>query len=162
MSCSFSFHLSGRFAQPLELLSRQASRFAEQFRKLRWLFMNDLRQVLGHAARLMGDYAEARAQYYRAAVILAEMNNSWGLFYLLVAFACLAAAEAQWERAARLFGAVERLGATIGAPMVPIERTECERDTAAARVALGEPAFAAAWTAGQALSLEETIAYALA
>jgi predicted ATPase/DNA-binding SARP family transcriptional activator len=120
------------------------------------------RHFLGHAARLIGDYAEAHAQYNRAAVILAEMNNSWGLFYLLEAFACLAVAEAQWERAARLFGAVERLGATIGAPMAPIERAECERDTAAARAALGEPAFAAAWAAGQALTLEETIAYALA
>lgn len=88
------------------------------------------------------------------------MNNSWGLFYLLEAFACLAVAEAQWERAARLFGAVERLGETIGATLAPMEHAEFERDIAATRTMLGEPAFAAARAAGQALTLDEAIAYA--
>jgi len=119
------------------------------------------RHFLGQAARLTGNYAQARASYRRAVIILAEMNNSWGLFYLLEALACLAAAEAQWERAARLFGAAERLGETIGSLIAPIERAECERDMAAARAALGEPAFAVAWAAGQALTLDEMIAYAL-
>jgi len=119
------------------------------------------RYFLGHAARLTGDYAQAHACYRRAVIILAEMNNSWGLFYLLEALACLAVAEAQWERAARLFGAAERLGKTIGVLIAPIERAECERDMAAARAALGEPAFAAAWAAGQALTLDQVIACAL-
>ncbi len=117
------------------------------------------RHYLGHAARLEGNYALAHACYNRAATILKEMNNSWGLFYLLEAFACLAVAEEQWERAARLFGAVARLGETIGAPLAPIERIELERDMAATRATLGEPAFAAAWAAGQALTLDEVIAY---
>ena len=119
------------------------------------------RHYLGHMARLTGDYVQSHAHYDRAAAILKEMNNSWGLFYLLEAYACLAAAEAQWERAARLFGASARLGEAIGVAMASIEQVECDRDTAAARAALGEPAFAMAWAAGQALTLDEATAYAL-
>jgi len=70
-------------------------------------------------------------------------------------------AEAQWERAVRLFGAVEHLGEIIGAVMAPTERAECEQNTTAARAALGEGAFSAAWAAGQALSLDEVISYML-
>lgn len=119
------------------------------------------RHFLGHAARLSGDYVQARAQYKRACLILTEMHNTWGLFYLIEAFACLAVAEAQWERAVRLFGAVEHLGERIGAVMAPIERAECERNTSAARTALSEGAFSAAWAVGQAMSLDEVIAYML-
>ena len=119
------------------------------------------RHFLGHTARLSGDYAQARAQYRQAGLILKEMHNSWGLFYLIEAFACLAVAEAQWERAVRLFGAVEHLGEIIGAVMAPTERAECEQNTTAARAALGEGAFSAAWAAGQALSLDEVISYML-
>ncbi|RCK72700.1 MAG: TPR repeat:Bacterial transcriptional activator domain:Tetratricopeptide TPR_4 [Anaerolineae bacterium] len=119
------------------------------------------RHFLGHVARLSGDYAQARAHYKRACLILTEMHNTWGLFYLIEAFACLAVAEAQWERAVRLFGAAEHLGEMIGAVMAPIERAECERNTSAARAALSEGAFSAAWAVGQAMSLDEVISYML-
>ncbi|MCX8061200.1 MAG: tetratricopeptide repeat protein [Anaerolineales bacterium] len=119
------------------------------------------RHYLGHTARLEGDYAQAHAHYNRAAIILQEMNNSWGLFYLLEAYACLAVAEAQWARAARLFGAVERLGETIGAVMAPVERVEYDCGIATARTALGEKLWAEEWAAGQSPTLDKIIAYAM-
>ena len=49
----------------------------------------------------------------------------------------------------------------IGAPQPAPERTDTERDVAAARAALGEPQWAAALEAGQTLQLEQAIAGAL-
>jgi hypothetical protein len=49
----------------------------------------------------------------------------------------------------------------IGAPPPLSRREEAERELGAARAALGEEAFAAAWTEGQALPLDQAIEYAL-
>jgi hypothetical protein len=68
---------------------------------------------------------------------------------------------AQAERAARLLGAAAALSEAIGAPQVLRGQEETERTVAPARAALGEEAWAAAFAAGQALSLEEAIAEAL-
>ena len=48
-----------------------------------------------------------------------------------------------------------------GAPLSAKGRAEAEQDVAAARAALGEDAWAAAFAAGRALSLEQAIAEAL-
>jgi hypothetical protein len=45
--------------------------------------------------------------------------------------------------------------------MSPSQRAEYERQIAAARSRLGDSAFAAAWAEGQAMSLEEAVAYAV-
>ncbi|HEU5103349.1 MAG TPA: tetratricopeptide repeat protein, partial [Roseiflexaceae bacterium] len=77
--------------------------------------------------------------------------------------ACGAAAIAlgQASHAARLFGAAEALREAIDAPLPPVEHADYERDVAAARSQLDEAAFATAWAAGRALTLEQAIAYAL-
>jgi len=61
------------------------------------------------------------------------------------------------ERAARLFGTAAALREDIGWALPPAKRAEHDRTVAAARGALGEEAFAAAWARGHELSLEETI-----
>jgi DNA-binding NarL/FixJ family response regulator len=43
-------------------------------------------------------------------------------------------------------------------PVPPVERAPYERDMAAVRAQLDEASFAAAWAAGQAMTLEEAIA----
>jgi len=50
----------------------------------------------------------------------------------------------------------------FGTPQAVPERLATEQAVAAARAALGEEAWAAAFMAGRALSLEQAIAYALA
>src|SRR4029079_4150792 len=65
------------------------------------------------------------------------------------------------ERAARLWGTAETLREASGLIMDAFERDTHERALASARAALGEEAFAAAWAAGQALTLEQAIVYAL-
>jgi hypothetical protein len=46
-------------------------------------------------------------------------------------------------------------------PIWPDERRDYERIVATARAQLGEEAFAMAWAAGRAMSLDQAIAYAL-
>ena len=64
-------------------------------------------------------------------------------------------------RAARLFGAAHALRESVGIPLRPIARPEYERDVAAVRTRLDEASWQAAWAEGQAMTLEQAIAYAL-
>jgi predicted ATPase/transcriptional regulator with XRE-family HTH domain len=66
------------------------------------------------------------------------------------------------EFAARLYGAADEQRVRLGMPVAPIYRAEYERDLNISRAALGEQAFAAAWTAGHALPLEQAVVEALA
>src|SRR5215212_9009977 len=75
--------------------------------------------------------------------------------------AVLAGREQRTERAARLFGAAEAFCDTLGAQPPAIDPREYERSISESRVALGEAMFAAAWTQGRALSLDQAIEYAL-
>jgi hypothetical protein len=73
-----------------------------------------------------------------------------------------ASAVGQWRRAARLWGAMERLREEIGAPLAASERTGHDRRISDARAALGDDdAFDAAWRQGRAMTDEEAIACAL-
>jgi tetratricopeptide (TPR) repeat protein len=81
--------------------------------------------------------------------------------YPLEAFAVLAAAQDQMERAARLLGAVESLSVSIHFEMSAKERAEHDQAIVSARAALGEEAFAAAWAEGRVMTMEQAIAYAL-
>jgi hypothetical protein len=67
------------------------------------------------------------------------------------------AAQGHLERAARLYGAVTALRETLHTPLRPIWRAEMDRAVTAARAALGEEAFAAAWAQGRAMTLEEAV-----
>jgi hypothetical protein len=60
-----------------------------------------------------------------------------------------------------LFGAAEALREAVDEPLPPAYRAGYERDLAAARLELDEEAFAAAWAAGRAMTIEEAIAEAL-
>jgi hypothetical protein len=71
------------------------------------------------------------------------------------------AAAGHGEQAARLFGTATALREAIGAPRPSVERTLTEQEVATARQALGEEAWAAAFAAGQAMTLDEAIAQAL-
>nr|MBA2449131.1 hypothetical protein [Chloroflexota bacterium] len=71
-------------------------------------------------------------------------------------------AQAQAVRALRLAGAAAALRAALGAIPSPAAQTLLERRLSSARQALDEDAAAMAWSEGQALSLDEAVAYALA
>jgi hypothetical protein len=55
----------------------------------------------------------------------------------------------------------QRPYARLSGPLLPSERTLCDRALAAIRVVLDAEAFATVWAAGRAMTLEQAIGYAL-
>jgi hypothetical protein len=66
------------------------------------------------------------------------------------------------EQAARLFGGAQALRDLVGTALLPHWQADHDRARAAAQTALGERAFAAAWTAGRAMTVEQAIFSGLA
>jgi tetratricopeptide (TPR) repeat protein len=120
---------------------------------------------LGRVAQSQGNYSLARALHTEGIMIYWEIVvPSWdveGASYHLDALANLAVAQNEIDQAARLFGMVETLLPVIRFEMSAAERTEHDRAVAAARAALGEEAFIAAWEEGKKMTLEEAVSYAL-
>src|SRR5205823_12677589 len=65
------------------------------------------------------------------------------------------------DRAARLFGAAAALRAEIGAPVPMVLRETCDRALDELRAQMSEADFATAWTAGQAMTLDQAVSSAL-
>jgi Tfp pilus assembly protein PilF len=118
---------------------------------------------LGYLALEAGQPGEAAAHFREALALTWTPRNGSVVLENLNAFASAARAQRQWERAARLLGAVdaglERLGGVLAEPL---GQQQQERTLAAARAQLGEPAFTTAYAAGRALSLEQAVQEALA
>jgi hypothetical protein len=106
---------------------------------------------LGHVALARGDSGRARALFAESLAVQREQGNKQGIVECL---AGLAASARPPKRAAQLFGATEILMEAAGVPLSPADRSDWERDAAALREQLGEPAFAAAWAEGRALAAD--------
>jgi predicted ATPase/DNA-binding CsgD family transcriptional regulator len=91
-----------------------------------------------------------------------EVGSKQGVIERLAGLAGVAVAEGQPKRVARLLGAAEVGLGKIGGHWYTHDRLEFESRVKAARVALGDAAFAAAWAEGRAMTLEQAIEYALA
>lgn len=116
---------------------------------------------LGHTDRIEGKYGSARVQYATALGLFREMNDRWAMALSLEAFAGLAVAEHEPQRAARLLGAADGLREALGTPRPPIERVDYEQKVTALLAALGDGAFATAHAEGRALPLEQAVDEAL-
>jgi tetratricopeptide (TPR) repeat protein len=79
-----------------------------------------------------------------------------------VGFADLALEQARPHRAARLLGASDALLASLGIPWEATDGRDHQALIATAQTQLGGTAYAAAYAAGQAMTLEDAVAYALA
>jgi hypothetical protein len=116
---------------------------------------------LGRAVGDQGDLAAARQLLEESLAIFRTQGKKGGIGRVLERLAAVAVAQAEPERAARLFGSAEGLREAMGAPLPPAERAEHERSVAAVRTSLGEETFATAWAAGRAMPMEEAVSYAL-
>ncbi len=117
---------------------------------------------LGLVASGQGEYPLARSFYEECVAIRQALGDKQGIAYTLEGFAGLAVAQGQGKRAARLLGGVESLREAIRAPVAPANQADHDRKVSAARSALGEQAFAAAWAEGRAMTLEQAISEATA
>src|SRR5207244_5120113 len=89
-----------------------------------------------------------------------EWDSAWAMAECLECLALIAEAHHASEQAARLLAAAARLRASIGAPAHPVDRADHDRALERIQTALGAPSFDAAWTAGQAMTPDEVIAFA--
>ncbi len=117
--------------------------------------------ILGRIALDRGAYERATACYKESLTLSQETGGQEGVATALEGLAAVAGMQGQPVRAARLFGAASSLRTPLGAPLTPIDRPSYQHTVAAIRAQLDEPAFLNAWTAGQALTLEEAIAEAV-
>jgi ATP/maltotriose-dependent transcriptional regulator MalT len=113
----------------------------------------------GAVARAEGDYEQAQALYQKA-LILNKGLDKWDTAYCLAGLGGLEIAQKNPERAARLLGAAAVLF-DRERDLYAADRITFDRDVGAARTQLGEATFMSAWADGQAMTLEDAIAYAL-
>ncbi len=113
----------------------------------------------------LGDVAYEAGEDARASRLYEEsLELGWGerlkveVAPWLEGLARVAARQGRMERAAWLCGVAAALREEVGAPLPPTDRAGHDRTVAAARAALGEDAFGAAWAMGHALPLEAAIA----
>jgi len=116
---------------------------------------------LGMVGQLQGDYRQAEVFLEESLAIWGESGNRGGIAYLLACFAELATAEAQSRRALRLAGAAAALREKHGTPLISSLQARLERTLALVRSAFDGEEAVAAWSEGQAMTLEQAIAYAL-
>ncbi len=112
---------------------------------------------LGDIRRIQGDLAQARALCTEGVLLAREVGIHSFLGSSLISLARVAAAEGQSEQAARLFGAAEPW-LNPNTEMHPAGRADYERAVERVRAQLGEKAFAAAWTEGRTMTLEQALA----
>jgi predicted ATPase/class 3 adenylate cyclase len=105
-----------------------------------------------------GDYEAARDRYSEALTIFADARDITGILLLLDDFSILATARGQRERALRLGGAVAALQASTGTDLVGSMTRVGGRDLYSQ--GLTDEAEISAWAEGQAMSVEEAVAYA--
>ncbi|HMA37699.1 MAG TPA: tetratricopeptide repeat protein, partial [Chloroflexia bacterium] len=117
---------------------------------------------LGQVALRQGDLAQASHCFAAGLARDPKLGDITEIFSCLAGLGEVAAGRGQAARAARLLGAAEALFAARGVKLGAKERRPFDQAVAHARAHLDPAAFAAAWAAGQAATLDAAIADALA
>src|SRR5579884_1602142 len=117
--------------------------------------------TLARLAHRQGDLAQARRHLAESLDLAQQLGDRHSIARCLESLAALVHAQEQANRAAQLYAVAEALRAEIGCPVPAFERPGYDQEIASLRSHLGEAEFAAVWSAGSALSPEQTIAEAL-
>ena len=124
-------------------------------------FMASALGNLGVLATQQENYAQA-ASYHRQSLELRQgAEDKVGIKNSLGNLAELAVAVGAYLRAARLYAATDTLLHTMHTSRTDDEQADFDRDLAIIQKHLGEAAFTAAWATGDAMTLDEAVAYAL-
>jgi predicted ATPase/transcriptional regulator with XRE-family HTH domain len=141
------------FAEALAYLRTEAG-------DLHWIA--DVLDSLGDLACDQGDVVGAIANYGEALAAWQALGDLWGIADALTGFADVAVRVGQPGRAAQLLGAADALYEQVGIAVPPHDRITYPKTVDAIRTQLGPDAFAAAHSAGRALTMEEAVAEATA
>jgi predicted ATPase/DNA-binding CsgD family transcriptional regulator len=124
--------------------------------------------AVGYALRGLGRVQFDQRRYEQAAIHFAEglglcheMGDRWVAGSCLDGVAWVACAARDFQRAARLLGAAEGLRKAIGLERSQLDQSIFNQQCDAARAGLGRAPFAAMWTEGETMPLDQAIRYAL-
>jgi predicted ATPase len=115
--------------------------------------------TLGYIAAHEGDDRRAEAQFLESLAMFRRLGNKRGIAECIAGLASLRAKQEKSQVGATMFGAAEALMRESGAAWWPADRVEVEKTRAMLQAALGENEFKAAWAAGQAMTLDQVIAF---
>jgi hypothetical protein len=116
---------------------------------------------LGYVRLWQGDAIQAAVYFREGLAANWETERKDQSAIGIAGMAGVATAQGQPEWAARLLGAADTLITASAMRLASADRGDYERIIAATRTQLGEEAFAVAWEAGRAMTLEQAIAEAL-
>jgi predicted ATPase/DNA-binding SARP family transcriptional activator len=119
--------------------------------------------ILGMTELNRGDFERGAAMLEEGARITRELGDRLGVLYFALGMGKLSVLREKPVRAATLWGAAEALREQLGMPLsrFDLAHSGYEQDLAAARSALDEASFDAAWTEGREMSTEQAIEFAL-
>lgn len=120
-----------------------------------------LRQA-SHAALHVGDVTSAATLCRESLAFNQAAQSKQGVIACLAVLAAVMRARGQLLSAAQLFGAVAAQLTAIAEPLLPVDQVEYEQHLKLVQSMLDPAAYTTAWQTGQAMTLEQAIAYALA
>jgi predicted ATPase/DNA-binding CsgD family transcriptional regulator len=117
---------------------------------------------LGLVEQHHGNYQQAESMIKEGLVGIISLNTRYPIPVYLAILSGPVAAGGYPERAAQLLGSSDSLFKSMGQlGLQPTDQAEINRFEASIREQLDEDTFKAAWEKGQAMSLDEAVAYAL-
>lgn len=119
------------------------------------------RAHLGYISLRQADMLEAHAIFSETAQDFNNDHIEIGVVYTLEGLASLSVLAGNPDKATRLIGWADTTRKKTGGLRPPIEQNAVDQDSAACRLSLGEVAFSQAYEAGQVMTLEQAVAYAL-
>ena len=111
-------------------------------------------------AREAGEVSGAEELLHEALRAFYDAGDPGGVADVLESLAALVRELQNAEQAVRLLGAADGIRAAVGCVRFPVRQPGYEAELSALREALGQEAFAAAWSAGASTSLDDAVAYA--
>jgi predicted ATPase len=114
--------------------------------------------TLGYIAAHKGDLEQAEAQFRESLAMFRKLGNKRGIAECIAGLSSLRARQGKLQSAAKMLAAAESLLGASGAAWWPADRVEIERTRAILQSGMEEPAFRAAWAAGQSMLLDQAIA----
>ena len=121
-----------------------------------------LLSLLGIVAVREQQFARAYALFSEALSAMRGLMSEWGMSVNVATFPGLAGAQGQLIEAVRLAGASAALRESWQTPLIPLIESVMNEGLERARQVLDPATYAAAWAEGQAMSLEQSLAAALA
>ncbi len=117
--------------------------------------------ALGYVSLHQCDVQRARVLFEETLAVFKSVNEQTCISKCLAGLAAVAVAEGQPASGARLLSAARALLLVTGAILDPVDSAEHEHLALALHAQLDGATFDAAWAEGQAMTMEQAIAYAL-